>query len=92
MLICKKHIAHIEKSRLAVRGVFGQFMEEKVPFDKSSILPYKNNYERYIEYDYPLPYSDATYRNITFIHQGTTTDVPVDFVKSLTVRREELYE
>ena len=88
----KKHIADIEDSRRAVKAVFGQFMEERVEFDKSYILPYKFNYERFSEYTYPLPYSEDTHRMITFIHEGTTATIPVDFVKSLTVRREELYE
>lgn len=92
IILYKKHIGDIEESNLAVRRVFGQYMEESISFDKSHILPYTFNYDRVGDYTYPLPYSEGTNRNITFIHEGNTASVPVDFVKSLIVRREELYE
>lgn len=91
-ILYKKHIGDIEAAKENVRRVFGQFMEENVPFDKSNILPYDFNYDRPTDYVYPVPYSAETSCTITFIHTGTQTNVPVDFVKSLVVRREELYE
>ena len=92
VILYKKHICDIEAAKAAVRDIFGQFMEDAVPFDRASVLPYEYNYDRPTEYVYPLPYTEGTCCHIQFMQADTKTDVPVDFMKSLTVRREELYE
>lgn len=92
IILYKKHICDIELAKEKVRDVFGQFMTDRVDLGTAEILPYDFDYDRPVEYAYPLPYTAGSARNIVFMQTGTQAKVPVDFVKSLTVRREELYE
>ena len=43
------------------------------------------------EYQFDMPYSDVE-KSIVFIQEGNEVTVPIDYLKSVTVEREELYD
>ena len=88
----QKHIADIEVAKDSVKEVFGQYMVGTAMVDLDELFPYDFNFSIPTEYKYPLPYSEGTARKITFIQAGVYAIVPVEFVKRIMVRREELYE
>lgn len=92
IVLYKKHILDIETALAEVRMVFGQFMVGSEHARTDQLKPYDHNFNIPMDYAYPLPYHPGTARRITFVQKGVFADVPVEFVKSLMVRREELYE
>lgn len=92
IILYKKHISDIEKTKKEVREVFGQFMIGSTAVRSDLITAYEFNFDIPTEYSYALPYGEGTARRITFIQSGVSVEVPVEFVKHLVVRREELYE
>lgn len=87
-----KHIADMERAKDENKDVFGQFMVGKKDVRREDAEPYTWNFDKAEDYEYPLPYTDGTIRRITFVQPGVEAIVPVDFVKKIVVRREELYE
>ena len=53
--------------------------------------PYDYDFTAMKEYEYPMPYADVN-REVDFIQQGNRIRVPVDFIESITVEREDLYD
>ena len=92
IILYKKHIADIEKARAEAKDVFGQFMVGPLPANSEFMSAYDYDFEAPADYRYPLPYTEGTARKITFIQPGVVVKVPVEFVKQIMVRREELYE
>ena len=87
-----KHITEMEKAKDDCKEVFGPYMVDCRQARMEDVSPYEFNFDLPREYAYDLPYSDGTVRKITFIQPGVTALVPVEFVKQIMVRREELYE
>jgi len=92
IILYKKHIADIEKARAEAKDVFGQFMVGPLPAHPEYMSGYDYDFESPADYRYPLPYTEGTARKVTFIQPGVVVKVPVEFVKQIIVRREELYE
>ena len=89
---CGEPVEDIETALAEVRMVFGQFMVGSEHAKTDDLKPYDHNFNVPMDYAYPLPYHPGTARRITFVQKGVFADVPVEFVKSIMVRREELYE
>jgi len=87
-----KHIADMERAKDENKDVFGQFMVGNKEVRREDAEPYTWNFDKAEDYQYPLPYTEGTVRRITFVQPGVEAVVPVDFVKKIVVRREELYE
>lgn len=87
-----KHIIDIEAAKAELKEVFGHYMTEESDIDITEVAEYDFNFDRPCEYVYPLPYSAGDAKTITFIQPGITTEIPVSFVESIVVRREELYD
>lgn len=92
VILYKKHILDIDTAKARTREVFGQFMVDGCDCDFSSITEYDYNFERPVEYVYPIPYSANNVKTIDFLNSGLPITIPVDFVKTISVRREELYD
>lgn len=88
----KKHILDIDIARAELREIFGHYMSDDAEAKIGEVREYEHNFDRPVKYDYPLPYSEGTVRTIEFLQRGSTVETPVDFVKSILVRREELYD
>ena len=55
-------------------------------------MEYDYNFDRPVSYEYAMPYIEGAVRSMEFLQKGVSVNIPVDFVKSIQVRREELYE
>ena len=53
---------------------------------------YPYDFSRPVDFPYPIPYSDGMKSQIEFMQSGSKVQIPVNFVKRITVRREELYD
>lgn len=89
--VYKKHILDLRQARANTMEVFGQFVSDK---ELSDQLPeaYDYNFDRAVDYDFPIHFDEGKRRQIEFIQAGNYVYVPVDFIKRVTLRREELYE
>lgn len=92
VILYRKHIIDIETAKASAKEIFGHYMVDNTGFDASGIFEYDYNFERPVEYIYPFPFTDGKVRTIDFIYSGNKIEVPVDFVRNITVRREEIYE
>lgn len=90
--VYKKHLADIRRTREELREVFGSYMTEAAGVDLESVDIYPYDFSRGVDFSYPMPYSEGMKCQIEFMQPGNTVRVPVDFVKRVTVRREELYD
>lgn len=89
--ILRKHEVDIDCHRQELRDLFGMYMPERVdPADCEDFFSY--DFTRPVDFAYPLPYSDEQTTKIEFMQKGNYVTVPVDFVKRISVRREELYD
>lgn len=53
--------------------------------------PYEYDFTKMQDYEYEMPYLDIN-REIDFIQQGNVVNAPVDYIKSISLTREELYD
>lgn len=91
MRIYRKHLADIEKLRLELSDIFGPFLPA-VPMEVDISKGFDYDFTRPVDFPYPMPYSTDQNTCIDFLQKGNQVDVPVDFVRDLRIRREELYE
>jgi hypothetical protein len=89
--VLKKHEMDVMCVREEFRDIFGMFLDGKnAEVDPADGFTY--DFLRPVEYTYPIPFDGVTSRRIEFLQKGNYVDVPVDFVKSMSIRREELYD
>lgn len=89
--VLKKHDLDIQLVRERFHEVFGSFL----PKDGVDVDPensYQYNFQRAVEYSYPMPHTEDQRRWIEFMQPGNQVEIPVDFVKAIRIRREELYD
>ena len=89
--IYKKHLKDIEGRRLELGDVFGFFLPQE-PQEVDPAKGYDYDFTRPVDFPYPMPYNAGHKTFIDFLQKGNQVEVPVDFVRSLCVRREELYD
>ena len=94
MKVYRKHLADIRVIREELWSSFGQFMG--VPSDEGdrdgSEERYEYDFTRPITYPYPIPYRRELPTRVEFINPGQYVMVPVDYIRRISVRREELYD
>lgn len=90
--VLKKHLADIRRTREELREVFGRYVVENADIDPNKVDAYLYDFSRAVDFPYPVPYSEGMKCQIEFMQPGNTVQVPVNFVKRITVRREELYD
>lgn len=90
--VYKKHMADIKRTREELREVFGGYVVEGAGIDPEKIDAYPYDFDRPVDFPYPIPYNEGMKCQIEFMQSGNTVQVPVKFVKRITVRREELYD
>ena len=89
--VYQKHISDIVGTREELRAVFGTYMTGQLDPEKQ-VQEYPYDFSRPADYPYPFPYTEGDGRLIEFMNRGSFAEVPVDFVKRVTLRREELYD
>ena len=83
--------------RTAIKNAIDQTNElfaEFVSEENKQIIeadPYSYDFTENKPYDYEIPYS-LEHNQIVFLQAGNIVDVPVDYIKELTLTREELYD
>ena len=90
--VLKKHLADIRRTREELWEVFGRYVSEQADIDPNKVDAYLYDFSRPVDFPYPVPYSEGMKCQIEFMQPGNHVQVPVDFVKRVTVRREELYD
>ncbi|MBQ2061128.1 MAG: hypothetical protein II458_00415 [Oscillospiraceae bacterium] len=88
----KKHRMDIKQVRAELADIFGQYLTDRTVVDPESIQGYRYNFDRYIDFPYPVPYSDKNLTSIEYMQSGSQVLIPVDFVKRISTRLEELYD
>lgn len=88
--IFKMHETQIEKCIRDLYRVFPEYIEEDyVPDQKPDSFGY--DFEQPVSYPYDFTYIGANCR-IPFLRSGTEITVPVNYILSIGLRREELYD
>ena len=90
--VYEKHLADIKRTREELREIFGSYVPERAVVDPEKVDIYPYDFDRAVDFPYPIPYSEGMKCQIEFMQPGNTVQVPVSFVKRITVRREELYD
>ena len=90
--ILRKHIMDIQKRKAEIQDIFGRFITGKYDLTGAEQEGYNLEFYRATDYEFPLPYKESDARIIEFIENGNYISVPVSFVRSLKVQREELYD
>jgi len=89
--ILKKHEIDVMSVREEMGVIFGVFLpRESREVDPELAYPY--DFTRAVDFTYPIPFSAEQQSTLEFLQTGNMVNVPVDFVKTLRVRREELYD
>ena len=87
----QKHLLDIRQARTDMEGVFGMLRKgSRVNLGK--VEPYEYDFTRKADYEYPLPFNKTMARNIAFMQPGYEVEIPLDFIRSILLRREELYD
>lgn len=87
----KKHILDVRRARENMMEVFGQFISGKCAFDQR-VEAYDYDFDRAVDYSYPIPFGEKLRQQVEFMQAGNYVAIPVDFVKRVTLRREELFD
>ena len=89
--VLKKHLCDLQRTREELREVFGPFLPETVEEGEPQD-GFAYDFSRPVDFAYPIPYSPDGRGQIEFLQVGNTVEVPVDFVRRMSIRREDLYD
>ena len=89
--VLKKHLLDVRRVRAELREVFGAYLTEREEVSEQ-VEPYAYDFNRAVDFPYPIPYTPGMRCQIEFMQPGSTVQVPVNFVRRIWVRREELYD
>jgi hypothetical protein len=88
--ILKKHELDIREKIDEVGEIFSQYIpEDTVIFGDNQ--PYNYDFTIMKNYEYDMP-SCETVESIEYMQRGNQIKIPVDYVKEIKVRREEIYD
>ena len=88
--IYKKHLHDVQQRIDSVKEMFAARIDlASVPV--GDIRPYEYDFTQPVDYDYDIPYED-TDSTVEFDRMGCTARVPVNYLRRVTITREELYD
>ena len=90
--VMRKHVMDLEKRKAEIQEIFGRFITGKYDLSGVGEDGYELDFYRTKDYEFDLPMKESDIRNIEFIETGNMIRVPVRFVKSMKLQREELYD
>lgn len=93
--LLEKHQQDILETRTELREIFGKYLPQKnmlLEEDDEAPDTFDYDFTRPVDYKYPILFSADQQETIQFLRSGKMIEVPVGFIESLTLRREELYE
>ena len=88
----KKHQEDLRKKRAELADGYAYFISEELPVNEEMTEPYNYDFDRQVDFDYPLEYPAATARQIEFLKRGNFATSPTEFVKKITIQTEEIYD
>lgn len=74
-----------------INELFASYLENEDYSNLADTEPYDYDFMSMSEYSYEIPYTSVG-KNIEFFQGGNWVSVPVDYIKSVNVTREELYD
>lgn len=89
--VYKKHRFDLQRTRAELKEVFGPFLPTAVQ-ETDPAEAYAYDFTRPVDFDYPIPFSADQQSTVEFLQKGNQVQIPVDFVKCVTIRREDLYD
>lgn len=89
-LILKKHELDLDNQIDEVSRVFAKYMDSSHPIP-TDCEPYDYDFCKLMKYDYDVPYPRFS-RRIEYMQEGNEVYIPVSYVKSVEITREELYD
>ena len=89
--VYRKHLMDIRDLRAKWGLIFGQFLPAGRELSTDA-PPFAYDYRNTTTYRYPINGIQKQYYRVEFLQPGNTVELPVDYVKGLTLRREELYD
>lgn len=85
-----KHRRDIDRTEKELYSLFESYISDDVRVAEDTEW-YDYNYYKEADYKYEMPYPEGR-NQIDFLQSGNLILVPVDYVKSVTMAREELYD
>lgn len=94
MKVYRKHLADIRTIREELWTSFGQFMDVSAGEGDADGIEerYEYDFTRPVTFDYPIPYHRELPTRVEFMNPGQYILVPVNYIRRIGVRREELYD
>ena len=86
-----KHRKDISRIRAEFRELYGDYLENAEK-DDYQIEPYDYNFDREIDYPYPVPMLFDEENSIVYMQPDNKIPCPVNYVEKLSVELEELYD
>ena len=89
--IFNKHVVDIKDLRAEWGLTFSQFLE---PDQERNVeaQPFGFDYRNPVTYRYPITSGDVHTRQVEFLQPDNYVELPVNYIKRVTIRREELYD
>ncbi len=88
--IYKKHLHDIQQKIDSVREMFAARIDLDA-MHVGDIRPYEYDFTQPVDYDYDIPYED-TDSTVEFDRMGCSARVPVNYLRRVSITREELYD
>ena len=88
--VLRGHANQIRDKQTELRGLFGEYVAGHPNVSTGDY--YKYDYNKVTEYQYPIPFDEYAEKPIYFLEDGHTAIIPYDFISSIKLRMEELYE
>ncbi|MCI5599342.1 MAG: hypothetical protein MR360_08560 [Ruminococcus sp.] len=88
--IYTRHEIEIKRCIDNVMQLFPEYVQQNYVPTKE-ISAYKYDFDLPNSYDYYIPY-DTVPSEIEFLYKGSFIEVPINYIKSIDLRREELYD
>ena len=89
--VLRKHEMDVLAVREEMQDVFSLFLASgEATVDLADSYPY--DFTRPVDFLYPVPFDQVHPSRIEFLQKGNLVEIPVDFVKCVRIRREDLYD
>lgn len=89
-LVLKKHELDLDNQIAEVSRVFANYMDSSHPIP-TDCEPYDYDFCKLQKYDFDVPYPRFL-RKIEYMQEGHQVYIPISYVKSVEITREELYD
>jgi len=89
--IFEKHIQDIQRTREEFRTLFSEIvLDQNTEFPE--VEAYDLDFTIPADYSYELPFENVPTGKIEYLQDGNMVDVPINYVRAVSLRREEIYD